>query len=447
MLSVSERSKRLATHAATSDASAAPEGKRYVLVPMRRLPRRVRWSFLLLAFTMPLQAADLAFLNGSLSLAKISGLLFFAFFLLYYKPFLYRNSFPAPPKIMWWFVGYLVIYTLHGFLIAPEYLSAFLSRFATLLQVIVLFWCAASLFDDEKLIWQFLFAFSIGALVFASGVLLKLPGFEVTESIDERVTALGNDPNAVAQLMAVAAIMLLGLFLNMNFKHFVNKVLCGLLTLPFVVVMVETGSRGGVLAFLSGCFIYSVPFWNSRRRWTAAGLGVLCAGAVAFMIATNPSFSERVQESVYAGDLGHREQIYPAAEEMFLERPIFGWHPIEMWYELNERVGWRAQRETTDTHNLFFHVLLEDGVVGAFPFLMGLALCIRAAWKSRSGNLGLCPLALITAVLVANMSTTGIYDKHLWVFLALTVAVEARWRRPRREIPVVVKSVRASQPV
>jgi O-antigen ligase len=439
MLSVNETSKAL------DNAAAAPEAKRYVLVPVRRMPKRVRWSFLLLAFTLPLQAADLAFLNGSLSLAKISGLLFFLFFVLHYKPFLYRNSLPTPPKVIWWFAAYLLVYIFHGFFIPGQFFGAFLSRFITLLQVIVLFWCAANLFEDETLVRQFLFAFAIGALIFALGVLLQLPGFAVTESIDERVTALGNDPNAVAQLMAIAAVILLGLFLHTAFKHFANKVLCALLILPFVVVMVQTGSRGGVLAFMTGCFVYSVPFWNSRKRWSAVALGVICVGAVVSMIITNPSFSERVHESVYGGDLGHREEIYPVAEEMFLERPVFGWHPIEMWYDLNDRVGWRAPRDFTDTHNLLLHLLLEGGIVGAFPFLMGLGVCIRAAWRSRSGSLGLCPLALIGAVLVANMSTTGIYDKHLWVFLALTVAVESRWRRPRRQIAVLVRPGRPSQ--
>ncbi len=445
MLSASKPSKARPIGPENSEAAASRPGRKYVLVPTKKIPRLVRWSFLLLAFTMPLQAADLAFLNGSVSLAKISGLLFFAFFILYNNPLLFRNALPAPPKVLWWFVAYLVTYTLHFFFIPEEVLGDFISRFATLVQLIVLFWCAVTLFDDETLIRRFLFMFSMGALIFGLGVLLHLPGFAVTESVDERVTALGNDPNAVAQLMAVAAVIMIGLYLNTAFKRFINKILCVLLIIPFLVVMVETGSRGGALAFLTGCLIYSVPFWNSKRRWAALTLGVVCIGVVVYLTVTNAAFSERVEESVFEGDLAHREDIYPAAAEMFLERPLFGWHPIELWYQLNDRTGWRSRRQLTDTHNLILHVLLEGGLIGAVPFLIGIGSCVWAAWKSRSGNLHLCPLALIVAVLIANMSTTGIYDKHLWVFLAITVAAYSRSRRARRTLPVLVRSTGSPQ--
>jgi len=379
----------------------------------------VRWSFLLFVFTLPFQAADLVFMSGSLSLAKISGLLFFVCYFLDHNPLSSRREpFRHPPRAIWWFVVYLAVYTLNGLVISNEFFDLFFSRFATLVQLIVLFWFASDLLSDEKMTRDFLVTYSISALIFAIGFILQVPGFSVTG--DDRLTALGNNPNAVAQLMALASVMLIGLAFNT--KQFRKSILLSVLILPFIAVMVETGSRGGVLAFLSGCFIYGLLFWRSKQGLATILLGAFGFAVLVYLVVSNPVFSDRVEESYYGGNLAGRETIYPTAIDMISEQPIFGWHPMEFAHELSSRLGWRG--EFRDTHNLVLWVLLEVGLIGAVPFFIGLWLCGQAAWKVRAGSFGVLPLALFTTMLVANMSGTGIIDKEFWLVLALAVAAE-----------------------
>src|SRR5262245_57078260 len=73
----------------------------YIAIPVAGIPTAVRWSFLLFICTLPFDAIELPLMAGSV--AKFSGLLFFAFYFLYYGPLSTKRSFPYPSRAMWWF--------------------------------------------------------------------------------------------------------------------------------------------------------------------------------------------------------------------------------------------------------------------------------------------------------------------------------------------------------
>ena len=96
-------------------------------------------------------------------------------------------------------------------------------------------------------------------------------------------------------------------------------------------------------------------------------------------------------------------------------------------------LGRRLGRSKMDTHNLFLWLFTEQGIVGAAPFCIGLALCSRAAWRARRGPRGLLPLALLVAILTVNMSGTYYVAKWFWFILAYCLASEPPLRRRRPE--------------
>jgi O-antigen ligase len=401
----------------------------YVAVSAKTIPAPVRWSFLIFAFALPFQSADLPFMSGTF--ARIFGFLFFVTYCFYYNPLIFQErSFPRVPAAMWWLAAFVAIYALSGYFVSEEAFYDFRSRLVTLVQLIVLFWFASDLLKNEKIAINFLMVFSIAATGVALGSVLQIPGFsETTMGTNERTTVLGFNPNYLGGLMALAAVMLVGLCLNVIFKRFnlLSKMLLIAMILPLLTMMIGTGSRGSILAFMAGCFVYSAPFWKSKRKWAAIVLVLLCSIVLVYVAVNNPVLSERMQQSYYEGNLAGRERIFPEAIEMILERPIFGWHPAELDF---------------DPHSLFLHLLLEVGMVGALPFCVGLWLCGRAAWKARLGNLGLLPIALLATLLVANMSGTGLLAKETWLALTLAVAAESTLaRRSRKGVPVVLKNV------
>src|SRR5262249_3510321 len=90
-----------------------------------------------------------------------------------------------------------------------------------------------------------------------------------------------------------------------------------------------------------------------------------------------------------------------------------------------------------DAHNLVLHLFLEVGLIGAMPFLIGLGLCARAAWKGRSGRLGVLPLALLLTVFAINLAHTWLSHKLMWLVLALALATASASHRGqgRRIVP------------
>jgi O-antigen ligase len=393
---------------------------RYVPAAARRIPNSVRWSYLLFIFSLPFEATDLGFMSGSLSLARLSGLLFFAFYFLHYGLFPNGRSFAQFPRAMGWFLLYATIFAVNALLRPVEAEGSNLTLVFTLAQLLMFFWLTSDLLKTENMMRLALLTYASACVLLAIGMVGGLPGF--SSAIGEgRVEAIGDNPNASGQHFVLAALVLLGLILNGTFKRWVtNKVLIPLATMVLLAGMVATGSRSAIVAFIIGCGTYLFPRVGSRRILISAILGAFGIGAAVYMIAKNPDFVERWQATYYDEDWAGRQDIYGSAIEMILEEPILGWGPAGAFAELGRRVNWVGGR---DAHNLMLDLLMSVGIVGAIPFLVGLGLCVRAAWKARSTALGMLPLALITANLAASMGHTNLTWKPQWFVLALTCAV------------------------
>src|SRR5205814_6487987 len=125
----------------------------------------------------------------------------------------------------------------------------------------------------------------------------------------------------------------------------------------------------------------------------------------------------RFFDVVQTGQLAGRERIYPALAVMVRERPVLGWGPVENQYELQRRLQDPGYVKR-DAHNLVLELLTTTGVAGTIPFLIGLAACIRSAWRSRLGPAGGLPSAMLVTMLTGTMSGTWIASKILWLVLA-----------------------------
>jgi O-antigen ligase len=396
------------------------------MLPRPQIPSVVYWCFLLFVFTIPFETANLSFTSSTFTLSKLMGLLFFALYFFYCNPFLprsrLRRSLPTHPHALWWFLGYATLYILNGSFLPEKFLSEFFPPLFTLLQLVVLFGVAANLLESEKTARHTLLAYSVASALLALGMLLRLPGFSDSMQAAgvERVTALGYNPNTLATLWALAVVALTGLCLNTIYTPFI-RLLLALLTVPILVGIVNTGSRGGIGALMVGFAVYALPYWRSRGRLTAIILAVLGIAATAYIVMQAPA-AARWQSTFSEGQLAGREKIVPAAMEMFSERPFLGWQPVLFSYELGRRVYHIYSPNARDAHNLFIHLFLEGGIVGAMPFLIGLWLCGQSAWKARVKCLGLLPMALFCTALTATMTHTDLQRKSFWLVLALALA-------------------------
>jgi O-antigen ligase len=188
------------------------------------------------------------------------------------------------------------------------------------------------------------------------------------------------------------------------------------------MAIIETGSRGGLIALAVG--LVALPFTaggDPKARLRNGVIAILAIGALAISASQATVMRNRLEATAETGTLAGREQLWPSLIDMFLEKPIVGWGPLNNQYEVAARTTDMA-REHRDAHNLLLELLTSSGIVGAVPFLIGLGACVVAAWRGRSSPYGVVPLALIAVFLVANISTNLIAYKPFWWVLALALA-------------------------
>ena len=400
-----------------------------------QIPKVVRWSFIGFASAIPFEGASIA---TSLSLSKLSGVVFIACYLFFYNPLSGKRRFPSGSVPLFWFLAYFAIFLANGIFLDAEDLGQFARMALTLTQLLLVFWIAGSLLTVELLRRRVLLGFAFGAVASAVATLLKIPGFAIIIEghLGERLTSMDSNPNYVAFTMAIAAVILLGTVLDTKTRSLWRNLFLISLTLPLLAVAVRTGSRTGVASFFIGFAI--CLFFNSKPgyRLAAVLLFAMVTSSIGFLVVRYPTLMTRFEEAS-EGNLAGRQNIIPAALDMISERPVLGWQPILYWEELGRRTG--RVFGSRDAHNLVLHLFLEVGFVGAAPFLIGIGVCVQGAWRARSHRVGILPFALLITALSSNLTLNYIARKPQWLIFALAVAAASVSMRKKAPHPYLIR--------
>ena len=355
-----------------------------------------------------------------------------------------RRCYGRVPAAVIWFGLYLLAFLLAMIAGGGEHISPALAEFVVVLQGVLVLLAAGNLMQDEKVATR-----AMATLVGACVVRAALPflGFAKTTSVvwtgGERVSALGQNANSAAMILAAGLIALIGLAYGRRGSRS-RLILTGALGALLGFAVLETGSRGGLASLVGGVLVFALAAHSLRARLRNAAIAALAIALLILGILHLPVMKNRLEDSMKTGNMAGREQLYPALWTMFLEKPALGWGPVANTYELAQRIGER-ERPLRAAHNIVLELLTGTGVVGTIPFLVGVWLIARAAWRSRRGPHGVLPLALFCSVLISNMSGDWIAAKLIWVVLAYAFASE-RWqpagprlrlvtREPSRPLP------------
>jgi O-antigen ligase len=349
-----------------------------------------------------------------------------------------------------WFGIYLLAFLLSIVIGSGEHAGDAMFEFVVILQGVLVFIAAANVMQDRGVAWR-----ALVTLAAACSVRAALPFLGLGRTSDtvwtggERISALGQNANSAAMIMAAGLVALVGLALLRSRRTFPALVLPILLSILLGLAILETGSRGGFVSLLGGILVYAISAstWQHRlRNATLAFLAVSLLGLAALQL---PVMKNRLLDTAQTGNLAGREQLYPASWSMFLEKPVLGWGQISNTYELAARIGER-ERPKRATHNIVLELLTAGGLVTALPFLLAMFLCAWSAWQARDGEHGMLPFALFCSVFLSNMSGDWVASKLLWFVLAYALAsgkwlTVARWPvtvRTRQWIITLPSSVR-----
>jgi O-antigen ligase len=313
---------------------------------------------------------------------------------------------------------------LRNVFLSAQFVDSFIVQFKTIIQLLVFCWIGSTLLQEEKFARHMVLAFSIATLLAATGMLLALPGFAAIRE-GGRLTMQGVNPDGASHLMAMGAHALIGLGIavEQTRRNIWRRVTFLALSLFPLTALVYTGTRGGVISFLAGVALYILPYRGSKRKIAAILGATITIVCVVYTVVNNQNALSRFEKSYETGETSGRNRIYVAAIEMISEKPLLGWPYGIFFEELWSRSS--IGRKVVDAHNLFLYLLLEVGLLGTIPFLIGLGLCMRAAWTARVSSLGLFPLAWLVTMMVESMIGTTITSKTLWLVLIVSLAAEA----------------------
>jgi O-antigen ligase len=340
-----------------------------------------------------------------------------------------RRCYGRIPSAVWPFLAFLCVFALATSLNFLNDTSEVLHVFLLVLQGVLIFWAAANLLEDEKTADGALIALAAAVLLRA---VLPMLGVGRTATVvwtgGERLTAFGQNENNAAMFMDGGLIVLLGIGFARGRLLLKPRmlVLPGCLLIAYAVV--ETGSRGGLIALSAGLLtLFLARGTNVWARVRSGALAVVLLGVIAAFAYETPVMRNRLTDTARSGAMAGREDLYPLVGELFLEKPVIGWGPLNNQYELSLREGNRFySRARRDTHNIVFETLTATGLVGTFAFCLGIWLCLRAAWRARVGSEGILPFAVLISVLVANMSGNWMASKLLWFAFAYAIASDRR---------------------
>jgi O-antigen ligase len=380
----------------------------------------VRAAYFAFILWVPLETVDLFQAQGKsrvISLSRLLGFLLFGLAL-----FDRRRCFRHAPAVFWGVAWYIAAYSASQLGIARWLDGPFLATQVILCYSAVLFLVSLNLFADEEFRRAALRFYGWCAALVAVGMLLGAFGGPARE-LDGRVSILGQDPNAAAGFFALGALCLAGdTRLFERGRLFVRFLLTPLALGALLVGILQTESRGGMLAFVAGILGLAVCGGKGARgkRLMLAGVAILGLGLMVLReFEQNTSLSVRLADSWYEGDTAGRTHIYETAWAMFLEKPLMGYGGANNMATLGMTLKFISGNVYyRDTHNLLLMVLTEVGVVGAAPFLAAILYALWLAWRHGRRTDDPAPFALMCAQLTICSSLTGTNQNLFWIVLA-----------------------------
>lgn len=392
----------------------------YAMAQQARPSAILLWALYGFVFSLPFDAPG----RLPLELTTMTGALFLAVCLL--QPGL---CFGRRPSVTWWFLGYLYVYWAAYVVGGAQFTGDAVRSSLFYIQALLIFVACFNLMRDPKVARQVMIVLAVAALVLA---LMTILGIETAKDSDsQRVTVFGQNANRAARVLLAGALAWVGLVVGRPRKALRPAVIAWPAFALCVLGMIMGGSRGGLVAFAAGLWMFSMtgPTIAVRARNIAITLFLL--GGAGFAAYKSPLMQQRIQLAAQ-GNLAKREVIFPAALGEFKSRPLIGYGPANQ-YVLAVRLGLPPKlHETRDTHNLFLEVLTATGVLGTVPFVWALWVCCWSAWKARRGVEGILPAAQMMSTMVGNLTGNYIVLKLQWVLLAYAMASWV-WLTPKQQ--------------
>jgi O-antigen ligase len=309
-----------------------------------------------------------------------------------------------------------------------DHVADALKLFFNYFLVAALFWVGSNLMRRERIAREAFASFAAGCVVIAALNVLGIAGRVVISDQAVRRTVFGQNADLLGANMALGLVVLMVLAFGPGRWWRVRVVTATAAAFVLAKSLMLVSSRGAIVGVAIGVLAFTVNTTNIRLFARNLAIALVASAALSVAVYRSGSMMKRYQKTFETGSLSGRERIYPEAWQMFLDRPLFGWGPVDATFEMGRRtagdtIGQHnadgiSANPARETHNLALEVLTSMGVAGAAPIFLCMALSILTAWAARTGPRGTAPLTLVMTVLILSMNINWAASKQLWIVLA-----------------------------
>ena len=270
--------------------------------------------------------------------------------------------------------------------------------------------------------------FSLGLILALAGLATALSG-NLTKG---RVSALGGGPNVFGRNMGL--LTLAALHFIVDARRLVKRP--ALIVAPIAILLVlQSGSRGAMLALFTGVIVYlGIHGVDRRVLWSIVGVGVLGLAALLTRVgqlAGKIFFSRFINLLILKGYTSNRIGLFFDGIAAGIQNPVGGLG-----------LAGFAQLESFGTypHNMFVEAFAEGGLLGLVlltaPFLVYLRRWLRGRGLGHPAVVaGLCLLAISSSFSGDLFDARGVF-LLLLLAVATQLPVRARQRNTISTLPV-----------
>ena len=378
---------------------------------MRRnsyLPEAIRWGLMGLLF-LPLVVYNklfFPFITGkNLLFRAVVEILFVFWTYLALKDERYR------PKKSWVFifVSLAIVILALSTIFSVDSNRSFWSNFERMeglvghAHLFLYFIMLASLFRTESDWWKFFHVSFLASLIVAGYAFLQLFGALDIHQGGGRIDATLGNATYLSVYLLFHLFLLLYYYLKADAVPLAGrkiwKAAYAIIFFTYAILLYYTATRGTILGFLGGLFLFALIFGFSSRekkyRVASAGLigGVLLL-VIGFYFLKETDFVKNNSvlgrfRDVSLSDSGNEARfiIWNMALQGFKEHPVLGWGMENFNLVFNKYYDPRLYTKEPwfdRAHNVFFDWLISAGILGLLAYLGVFASAMLALWKKRS---------------------------------------------------------------
>ena len=278
--------------------------------------------------------------------------------------------------------------------------------FFGILHFFALFLVGTSIFRDKKDLKNLIKIFTISSLLVALYAILQRLGLTSIKPSEMRVVATVGNAGVLAAYMIFGFFFSIYLTLTEEIKW--QKILCGVATAIFLLVIFLTGTRGAYLGVGIG-FLFSVLFiiknigQKKVKNIVLSGLAAILIIYLALFSLQSKSF---VKDNVYLYRITHfsindatlqmRFMAWEWGLKGFLDKPIIGYglenyvEPFNKYFEARYYDISASIPYFDRAHNIIIELLSTTGAVGFVSYLLLLGAifyCLLKKYKQENDNI------------------------------------------------------------